>query len=134
MWKERVYVMTKLALFEREHKSQLDGVRRRFRSDYIGRQLIKNSLRVTEGYLLIIVGWCLYHVETLLIDITSIDIIQVAKNFLIGYGIVMAVFLFLSYVIWSVRYSRAMQDREIYSEMLDELERLYELEEGEMYE
>ncbi|MGN0354486.1 MAG: hypothetical protein ACI4EI_05365, partial [Muricoprocola sp.] len=64
----------------------------------------------------------------------SIDIIQVARNFLIGYGIVMAVFLLLSYIIWSVRYSRAMHDREIYSEMLDELERLYELEERGIHE
>ena len=53
----RIYQMIRLAIFEEHHMEQLEGVRTCFRSDYIGRHMIKNGLRVTCSTFLVHPGW-----------------------------------------------------------------------------
>lgn len=43
MNEKRIYQMIRLAIFEEHHMEQLEGVRTCFRSDYIGRHMIKNG-------------------------------------------------------------------------------------------
>lgn len=129
---QRIYQMTKLAIFEKEHKSQLDGVRRLFRSDYIGRYMIKNGFFITVAFLFALMGWGLYHSETLIVDITRIDVEALAARILFAYAVVLSVFLVLTYAIYRVRYQRARMDLYQYQEMLKELERLYDREESEL--
>lgn len=129
---QRIYQMTKLAIFEKEHKAQLDGVRRLFRSDYIGRHMIKNGFFITVAFLFVLMGWGLYHSETLIVDITRIDVEVLAARILFAYAMVLSVFLVLTYAIYRVRYERARMDLYQYREMLKELERLYDREELEL--
>lgn len=129
---QRIYQMTKLAIFEKEHKAQLDGVRRLFRSDYIGRYMIKNGFFITVAFLFVLMGWGLYHSETLIVDITRIDVEALAARILFAYAVVLSIFLVLTYAIYRVRYERARMDLYQYQEMLKELEQLYDREELEL--
>lgn len=127
----RIYLMTKLALFEEQHKEQLNGVQSYFRSDYIGRYLIKNGLRVTLAFLLVLTGWGLYNAETLIVDITQIDVMALGARILFLYGVTMCVFLVLTYIIYAVRYLRAKQDLAKYHELLAQLKKAYQQEDWE---
>lgn len=129
---QRIYQMTKLAIFEESHKEQLDGVRTCFRSDYIGRHMIKNGLRITVAFILGLFGWGLYNSETLIVDITKIDVMALMSRILFCYAVVLAVFLVITYVIWRVRYERARQDQQQYQEMLRDLEKYYRQEDAAM--
>ena len=128
MNEKRIYQMIRLAIFEEHHMEQLEGVRTCFRSDYIGRHMIKNGLRVTAAFLCILSGWGMYHAETLMLDITRIDVWLLGKQILFLYAVWLCFFLVLTYCIHSVRYARARKDLEQYQEMLTRLEREYERE------
>lgn len=125
---KRIYLMIQLALFEKHHKKQLDGARMYFRSDYIGRYMIKTALRVTLAFLLVLAGWGLYHAETLIVDITAIDVTALGARILFLYAVTVCVFLVLTYAIQAIRYARAQQDLYEYQELLKQLERAYERE------
>lgn len=125
MNEKRIYVMTQLAMFEESHHQQLTDVRTHFRSDYIGRHMIKNGLRITVAYLLILLGWGMYHAETLVVDITQIDVLALGSRILFLYAVFLSFFLVLTYSIQSVRYLRAGNDLEHYRELLEQLEALY---------
>lgn len=125
MNEKRIYLMTRLAIFEEHHKEQLSGVRTYFRSDYIGRHMIRNGLRVTVAFFCILAGWGMYHAETLLLDITQIDIWASGKQILFLYAVWLSAFLVLTYSIQSIRYIRALKDLEEYKEMLNQLESEY---------
>ena len=129
---KRIYLMTQLALFEEHHKEQLDGVNAYFRGDYIGRHMIKNGLRVTLVFLLILAGWGLYHAETLIVDITQIDVTALGVRILFAYAVTMCAFLVLTYGIQAIRYARARKDLYQYRELLRQLEKVYQQEETEM--
>lgn len=131
MDEKRIYLMTQLALFEKNHKDQLDGAQRYFRGDYIERNLLKNAVRITLAFLLVLLGWTLYHAETLLVDITQIDVLAVGARILFLYVAVMCVFLVLTYAIWAIRYARAASDLYRYREMLGELSKLYAINDKE---
>lgn len=126
---KRIYQMTRLAIFEKNHKEQLDGVRTCFRSDYIGRHMIKNGFRITLAFLLVLLGWGLYNAETLIVDITKIDVEGLVSRIVFYYAAALSVFLVITYAIHRVRYERARQDLYEYREMLKDLEKLYQNEE-----
>lgn len=128
---KRVYLMTQLALFERKHEKQLEGVQKYFRSDYIGKAMIKNGLRITVAFLLGFAGWILYHSETLIVDITKIDVKALGAKILFLYAAVMCLFLLVTYIVQTVRYARAKQDLNRYREMLHKLEKDYWIEDEE---
>ncbi|MDO4521898.1 MAG: hypothetical protein Q4B57_01985 [Eubacteriales bacterium] len=127
---QRIYLMTRLAIFEKEHKDQLYGIETYFRSDYIGRHMIKNGFRITIAYLLMLLGWGLYNVETLILDITKIDVMALVSRILFLYAALLAVFLVVTYILQTIRYARARQDLYEYRELLQQLERLYEEEDA----
>ena len=128
MNEKRIYLMTRLAIFEEHHREQLQGVRTCFRSDYIGRHMIKNGLRVTAAFLCILAGWGMYHAETLMLDITRIDVWMLGKQILFLYAVWLSFFLVLTYGIHSIRYMRARKDLEQYQSMLARLEQEYDRE------
>lgn len=125
---KRTYLMTRLAFFEKHHEKQLEGVQKFFRSDYIGRIMIKNGLRITVAYLLGLAGWGLYHAETLIADITEIDVKALGTRILFLYAVVLCLFLLFTYIVQTVRYARAKQNLYQYREMLGKLEKNYRME------
>ena len=124
----RIYQMILLAMAEKEHKDQLDGIQNYFRSDYIGRHMIKNGFRITAAYLIALAAWGLYHAETLVVDITQIDVRALGAKILFLYVLVMCIFLVMTYAIQSIRYSRAKMDLQEYRELLKQLELAYRME------
>lgn len=127
----RIYLMTQLALFEEHHREQLEGVSTFFRSDYIGRQMIKTGLRVTLAFLLVLAGWGMYNAQVLIVDITKIDVMALGARILFFYAAAMCIFLLLTYIMQAIRYSRAKQDMYRYRQLLQQLELIYQQEDAE---
>lgn len=126
MNEKRVYQMCRLAIFEEEHKDQLDGARGHFRSDYIGKHMIRSALRTTAAYLLILAGWGLFHFDQLTLKISEVDLKLLGTGILSGYIGLMGTMLFLTYVIWSRRYADAEKHLIYYQKSLKKLNTLYE--------
>ena len=103
----RIRIMTAIAAYEKRHREELSGTDQWFRSDYIGVRMLKNGCRLTCGYLIGFAFYIVRHFEEMLDRINSMNVLDLAENALIFYGISLGVYLILTYVVWSIRYYQA---------------------------
>ena len=123
---KRIRQMTKLAFFEKEEEKNALRIGRYFRSDYIGKELLKNFIQASIGYVLVVAVMALYHIEWLVDEIDTVDL-QVAAGCLIAsYLCFLAVYSIAVYVISTIRYQRAQKKLKGYGKELDELQRMYD--------
>ena len=123
---EKVILMTKLAAYEAGEGKKNTAIGKYFRSDYIGVQVIKSILCATIAFAIGFGLYILYDFETLMMDIYKMDLFIFAKNVLMIYFAVVAVYAVLTYVIYTYRYSRAKKSLKNYYGNLKKLSALYE--------
>ena len=61
---KRIRQMTKLAFFEKKEEKNALRIGRYFRSDYIGKELLKNFFLASIGYILVLAVAVLYHIRS----------------------------------------------------------------------
>ncbi len=123
---KRIRQMTKLAFFEKEEEKNALRIGRYFRSDYIGKELLKNFFQASIGYVLVVAVMAFYHIEWLVDEIDTVDL-QVAAGCLIAsYLCFLAVYSIAVYVISTICYQRAQKKLKGYGKELDELQRMYD--------
>lgn len=123
---KRIRQMTKLAFFEKKEEKNALRIGRYFRSDYIGKELLKNFFQASIGYVLVVAVMAFYHIEWLVDEIDTVDL-QVAAGCLIAsYLCFLAVYSIAVYVISTIRYQRAQKKLKGYGKELDELQRMYD--------
>lgn len=123
---KRVKLMTEIAIFEQKNKTELYKVQSYFRSDYIGAHLIKNGIRITVAFIIGLLAWVCLNMDTLVKDITNMDIGAFVFRILFAYLIVLCIFLVITYAIFAVRYSASRAELEKYQYLLRKLEKEYE--------
>ena len=73
---EKVKIMDRLAVYEKQEGRKYLPVSKYYRSDYIGLALIKNFFLVTIGYGLILAVIAAYNLEYLLDNVHKMDLIS----------------------------------------------------------
>lgn len=131
MREKRVILMTKLADFEQKNKEFLLNAGTYYRSDYIGVHLLKNSIRVTVAYFIGAALWACGHMDFLMKKLNTMDIREIGIKMLMSYGVILALFLLLTYVICTVRFYRSEKKLQTYRNMLERLIMEYDREEPE---
>ncbi|MCI8669032.1 MAG: hypothetical protein HFI34_05870 [Lachnospiraceae bacterium] len=126
---EKIRLMTKLALYEEKKGKKALSANKYFRNDYISINMINTVLTVSFAYLLGLVLWVVYKVDYFMQEITNIDLIALGKQVLLIYVIVLIIFLFISYVVYSVRYRNMKIENREYADNLKELYLMYKREE-----
>ena len=94
---KRIRQMTKLAFFEKKEEKNALRIGRYFRSDYIGKELLKNFFLASIGYILVASYLCF-----------------------------LAVYSIAVYVISTIRYQGAQKKLKWYGKELDDLQNMYE--------
>lgn len=123
---KRIRQMTKLAFFEKKEEKNALRIGRYFRSDYIGKELLKNFFQASIGYVLVVAVMAFYHIEWLVDEIDTVDL-QIAAGCLIAsYLCFLAVYSIAVYVISTICYQRAQKKLKGYGKELDELQRMYD--------
>ena len=126
---EKVKIMNRLAMYEHGEGRKYLPVSRFYRSDYIGLALIKNFFLVTIGYVLLLAGIAAYFSEYLMDNVNKIDLVAVGVYIVVGYLIILIVYSVLTYIQYSVKYSRAKKSVREYYQDLTRLEKIYGREE-----
>lgn len=126
---EKVKIMSHLAMYEQGEGRRYLPVSRYYRSDYIGLALIKNFFLVTIGYVLGLAGLAAYFSEYLMDNVNKINLVAVGIYIVVGYLIVLVVYSVLTYIQYSVKYSRAKKSVREYYQDLTKLEKIYGREE-----
>ncbi len=122
---ERVVLMTKMAVFEeREGKKSLD-IGSYFRSDYIGWQVLKSIISATIAFVVVFAMYIFYDFEIFMTDIYKMDLLEFAKNVLFYYLGTVGIYALISYIVYTVRYSRAKKSLRAYYMNLHRLSSMY---------
>ena len=117
---KRIRQMTKLAFFEKKEEKNALRIGRYFRSDYIGKELLKNFFLASIGYILVLAVAVLYHIEWLVDEIDTIDLQFAAGCLIASYLCFLAVYSIAVYVISTIRYQGAQKKLKWYGKELDD--------------
>lgn len=122
---ERVILMTKLASYE-EHEGEKNlEIGNYFRGDYIAIQVVKSLLGVTVAFAIGFALYILYDFEGFMQEFYKMDLISFAKSTLMYYGLVVVVYGFISYEVYSYRYTKAKKSLKRYYNNLKKLNTMY---------
>ena len=110
-----------MAAYE-EHEGRKDiAISGYFRGDYISFQLLKSAIYATVGFALAVAMYVLYNMENFLEDFYKMDFLQFLKDILSKYCLVLAIYLVISYFVYSYRYHKAKRHVKQYSQLLKAL-------------
>lgn len=126
---EKVKIMDRLAVYEKQEGRKYLPVSKYYRSDYIGLALIKNFFLVTIGYGLILAVIAAYNLEYLLDNVHKMDLISLGVVVLGGYIGILVLYSVLTYIQYTVKYHKAKKSVKQYYTQLTKLEKIYTREE-----
>lgn len=122
---ERIILMTKLASYEMNEGKKNVAIGNYFRSDYIGGQVIGSIIRATVAFAICFGIYLFYDFESFMQNIYNMDLFSFAKNVLTVYLVCVVGYGLVSYVIYSLRYSRAKKSLKNYYNNLKKLSAMY---------
>ena len=123
--KERTSRMTKLAIYESGRGKKELQITRYLPGQYIAMQMLWSFVCGTGAFVLMFVLGALYNVETLMMDIFSMDILKFARNIILIYIVFMCVYLGICYTYLNYRYAKYKKRVSRYLTELKELYRHY---------
>ena len=123
---DKIKLMTGIAMFEKREGKRIVPVNRYFRGDYISRHVLRSFFFYTISYLLCCLIWVLYNVEYLLNDIGLEDVVLTGKKAAGLYVIGLALYLFITVLVYRKRYEYSRRGMKVYTAKLKRLEKRYE--------
>ena len=122
---ERTRMMTRLALYETKQGRKELKITKYFPGDYVSAQMIWSFACGTVAFVIICGLAALYNIETLMLELFSMDSLLFARNILIGYIVFIGLYLGLCYVYISYKYNRYKKRVNRYLLKLKELYKHY---------
>ena len=122
---KRIILMTKMASYEANEGKRSLAIGSYFRSDYIGWQVLKSIISATIAFIVVFGMYIFYDFEVFMIDIYKMDLLEFAKRVLTLYLWTIGVYAVISYVVYTVRYSRATKSLKTYYMNLRKLSDMY---------
>lgn len=123
---ERVILMTRMASYENGEGRGNMSIGNYFRSDYIGKEVLKAVICATISFGLCFALYLFYDFEGFMQNIYKMDLLQFVKNILILYAVVVVIYGVISYIIFSIRYKKAKKSLKKYYNNLRKLSGLYD--------
>jgi len=123
---ERIILMTKLASYETHEGKKNGAIGSFFRSDYVGIGVLKSIVCAAIAFVIGFGLYILYDFEVFMQDIYKIDLFLFAQNVLTAFLVFVAGYALVSYVVYTVRYSKAKKAQKNYLNNLKKLANMYE--------
>ncbi len=127
---ERVREMTKLAAYEQREGKKYRQVIRYYRGDFAARHLLKGFLYGTAAFGIFLVLWGVCHMEELLENLDSMDLIAFLTAVLVRYLFFMVSYLLAVDIYANVFYAAGRKSMKRHYRRLKHLGRLYEEQES----
>ena len=110
--------MTKLAILEKENGKELRRIEESYRSDYIGIPMLKNTLRVTAVFLVILAVWMVCNVDFVLNIFTEGQMKLLLLGILAAYVTIILITWIVTFLYASMEYYRVQSLEQKYQELL----------------
>ena len=122
---KRIILMTKMASYEANEGKRNVAIGSYFRSDYIGWQVLKSIISATIAFVVVFGMYIFYDFEIFMTDIYKMDLLEFAKQVLTRYLWTIGIYAVISYVVYTVRYSKAVKSLKVYHMSLRKLSDMY---------
>lgn len=127
---ERVREMTKLAAYEQREGKKYKKAVCYYRSDFAVRHLLKGFFCGTAVFGIFLVLWGVCHLEELMANIDSMDLIALGTAILVRYLCFLGAYLVAVYIYANVFYASGRKSMKRHYRRLKRLGRLYEEQES----
>lgn len=117
--------MTKMASYEANEGKKNVAIGSYFRSDYIGWQVLKSIISATIAFVVVFAVYIFYDFEMFMMDIYKMDLLAFAKQVLTMYLWTIGIYAVISYVVYTIRYNRAVKSLRVYYMNLRRLAEMY---------
>ena len=126
---ERVKQLYKIALYEQKEEKKHRQIGQYYKSDYIGKEMMKSIITGTLAVGCFAILWMLSSWEDVLDSINNLEIIETAIQMIIYYGIFMVVYLPATYLVYRARYDAGKKKIKEYTTDLKMAHKMFEREE-----
>ncbi len=123
---ERIKLMTRMASFEDNDGKKAIPVCEFFRSDYVGLHMLLSAVYATLAFAIVTAVNLFCGMESFLSDFYKTDFVAFGKELLNKYLVVLAVFVAVSFLVYSYRYTKARKSTRTYQKALKRLSMMYE--------
>lgn len=96
-----------------------------FRGDYIGWHVLKSIISATIAFVVVFGMYIYYDFEVFMLDIYKMDILAFVKRVLSMYLWTIGIYAAVAFVVYAVRYTRAMKSLKLYHMNLRRLMNMY---------
>ena len=122
---KRIILMTKMASYEANEGKKNVTIGSYFRSDYIGWQVLKSIISATIAFVVVFGMYIFYDFEVFMMDIYKMDLLEFVKQVLTMYLRLIVIYAMISYVVYTIRYNRAVKSLRVYQMNLRRLADMY---------
>lgn len=125
---DKVKHQCQLAFYEQNDEKRNRAVEQYYRSDFIGKEIIKSIFTGTFAYLVMAALWVMANMDAVVKSVNDLSIIYTVFVMLLGYVGFMIVYLVATYLIYAMRYINGVKQLNAYKGHLKALSRMYERE------
>lgn len=126
---ERVKNLYKIAMYEKQEEKYQRQTGLYYKSDYVGKELIKSFFTGTLAYGLMVILWIISSIEEFLESVNNLEVVQNIVLVVFVYIGFMALYLFTTYLIYVSRYKSGKPKLKEYIGLLKTINKMYEREE-----
>lgn len=126
---ERVKHQCQIAFYEQKEEKKNRGIGQYYRSDFIGKEIIKSIFTGAIAYVVLAALWAMANWDAVLDSVNDLTIVNTIFLMLLVFVGFIAVYLLITYVVYVVRYVQGKKKLDAYKEHLKALNQMYEREE-----
>lgn len=122
---EKIYLMTRLSLYEKKEGKKTIPIGKYFRKDYIALKMLQTAFVAALAYLCILGLWLLSKLEELLEGLNNLNLPRLAFLFVAGFVLLEVGTLIAARFIYKRKYTEAKKSLKLYYQDLKQLSRYY---------
>ena len=126
---EKVKELFAVARYDEADEKLQKQVARFYNWDYVWKEVLKSLISGTLAFLLLVVLNIVANAENILDEINDIDLVGVSVSTVLIYLAFMAVYIFITVLIYTARYRIGRKRLRRYTEHLRNVQRMYQREE-----
>ncbi|MBQ3544507.1 MAG: hypothetical protein IJA34_05930 [Lachnospiraceae bacterium] len=130
----KIGLMTRLAMYEQGEGKDALKSNKYSKSDYVSLKMINTAITVTIAYFMIVSLWIIYKIDEYVADLVNLDYFNMGIKLLVIYVIVLVLYMFVTYMVYSLKYIKMQEMNKKYSDNLKDLYLLYKKEEKQKNE
>ena len=122
---EKVLLMTRLAMQAEDIQKRGAGINEYYRGDYVGFGMLKSAIVATILYGMLFGVYAIFNFNALLDTFYEGGVMSLFSRVILYYFLLLAVYLLISYIVYTLRYSRSRKEMRSYYNKLKKLDGFY---------